>query len=348
MNNNYNISEIAKMFNITTNKIRYYEKKGLLNLIRNEDNEYRKFNNEDIIKLQSILLYRSVGLSIKEIKDILKNSSTSNFLNHFNNQWEIVNNEIQRLTVIRSALEKVLDNLYEEEILNAKVDIQTVIENANNINYVKNNWSDKWNFDNWAKTYDISVLENRGAIKIYENYEMILEKVYKLAIENEKEDCTILEIGVGTANLSGKFLKNNYDIVGIDQSREMLNIAKSKYPKLKVRLGEFLKIPYGDKSFDVIVSTYAFHHLNEEEKIIAIDEMMRVLKDNGKIIIGDLMFKNKSEEEKLLETLNEEEIYEIKDEYYSYVDTLEIHFKKFNKKLRYKKIDRFMYVIEII
>lgn len=65
----------------------------------------------------------------------------------------------------------------------------------------------------------------------------------------------------------------------------MLCVAKEKYPKLKVRIGEFLKIPYGDRYFDIIVSTYAFHHLNEEEKFIAIEEMIRVLKSNGKIIL---------------------------------------------------------------
>ena len=66
----------------------------------------------------------------------------------------------------------------------------------------------------------------------------------------------------------------------------MLAVAKEKYPKLHVRLGEFLKIPYENQTFDVIVSTYAFHHLNEEEKRVAIAEMMRVLKKDGRIIWG--------------------------------------------------------------
>ena len=79
----------------------------------------------------------------------------------------------------------------------------------------------------------------------------------------------------------------------------MLAVAKEKYPKLHVRLGEFLKIPYESQTFDVIVSTYAFHHLNEEEKRVAIAEMMRVLKKDGRIILGDLMFQNKAEEQKI-------------------------------------------------
>jgi len=86
MGKSYNISEVAKMFNITTNKVRFYERKGLLFPTRDGDNEYRKFNKEDIIRLQSILLYRSIGLSIKDIKSILSNTEKENYLTHFNNQ----------------------------------------------------------------------------------------------------------------------------------------------------------------------------------------------------------------------------------------------------------------------
>ena len=119
-----------------------------------------------------------------------------------------------------------------------------------------------------------------------------------------KKDSKILEIGVGTGNLAGKFLEGNYEIIGIDQSREMLSVAKEKYPKLKVRLGEFLKIPYENNSFDYIVSTYAFHHLNDEEKSMAIEEMMRVLNDDGVIIIGDLMFESKEAEREIYKSLS--------------------------------------------
>ncbi len=97
MREEYTISQIAEMFNITTNKIRFYEKKGLLMPIRQNDNKYRKFNEEDIVRLQSILLYRSIGLSIDAIKNILKNNEKENYLTHFNNQWKLVNDEIHRL-----------------------------------------------------------------------------------------------------------------------------------------------------------------------------------------------------------------------------------------------------------
>ena len=63
----YNVNEVAKMFNITTNKIRYYEEKGMIEPLRDES-DYRKFTDDDILKLQAILLYRCIGLSINDIR----------------------------------------------------------------------------------------------------------------------------------------------------------------------------------------------------------------------------------------------------------------------------------------
>lgn len=348
MKNYYSINEVANIFDITTNKIRYYEKKGLLVPLRDVDNEYRKFTYKDIMKLQAILLYRSIGLSIKDIKDIMFNNNSSNYLNHFNREWQIVSNEIDRLNVVRNSLESIIDNIYESEECRVDDNILDIIKSASELNKIKNSWKDRWDFNSWADTYDESVMKDKGVLKIYENYNLILENVYNLAVSSIINDSRILEIGVGTGNLAGKFLENDYDIVGIDQSREMLRVAKEKYPKLKVRLGEFLKIPYSDKCFDIIVSTYAFHHLNNDEKSIAIREMLRVLRDNGKIIIGDLMFKDKQEEINVLKGLSKEQIDEVRDEYYSYIDFLEAEFLKFNKKLKYKKIDEFNYIVKVI
>ncbi|MGL4336021.1 MAG: MerR family transcriptional regulator [Turicibacter sp.] len=348
MEKTYSISEVAKRFNITTNKIRFYEKKGLLNSLRTQENEYRTFNAQDILRLHSILLYRNMGISIGDIKNILENCAKDNCLAHFNNQWELINNEIVRLTTIRNSLEHTIDQLYEETseyLVDEK--IFNIMEANYDLYQLKNNWKDKWDFDHWANSYDEYVFSNKGPLKIYQNYEFVIDSVFQSASSLPIDSPRILEIGVGTGNLASKFLTEDCTIIGIDQSREMLTKAKSKFPNLKVLLGEFLKLPFSDKSFDVIVSTYAFHHLTADEKMVAIDEMLRVLKPEGHIIIGDLMFKNMDEEEAYLKTLTHQQVEIIKDEYYSYVDTLTTEFSKFNKRLIYQKIDELTYIIHV-
>lgn len=342
MGNTYNISEVAKIFNITTNKIRFYEKKGLLEPTRDENNEYRVFSDTDILKLQSILLYRTIGMPIDNIKSIIQGTSCD-CVNYVNNQLEIINNEIHRLTTIKKSLEGIVDefcNLTKDEVLD-------VLKETNELNNLKNNWRDKWDFNNWAKSYDEDVVKDTGELKIYKNYDHILETVYNEATKFNIKNAKVLDIGVGTGNLASKFLGKGCEVTGIDQSKEMLSIAKIKFPNLKLRLGEFLKIPYSDKYFDIIVSTYAFHHLNEKEKVTSIEEMLRVLKENGVIVIGDLMFENENNKRNVLSKLSKAQVEEVEDEYYSNIDILNKEFKKHNKNLSYIKIDNFNYIIKI-
>ena len=88
MKTEYTISQIAEKLHITTNKIRFYEKKGLLTPMRESQNRYRKFGEEDIFRLETILLYRSLGLSIEAIQNILQCNKKENYLTHMQNQWE--------------------------------------------------------------------------------------------------------------------------------------------------------------------------------------------------------------------------------------------------------------------
>lgn len=343
----YTIQQAAKMFNISTNKVRFYEEKGLIKPERSQNNDYRYFTEEDLIKLQSILLYRVLGLSIEDIKELLSKNTKNNYLNHFHKQWQIVNDDIHRLIQIRTSLEKIIDTIYEDTEDNKQANILKVINETDEINMLKNQWKDKWHFDSWASTYDKAVTRNIGTLGMYKNYNKILDEVFNIATSFNKKHPNILEIGIGTGNLANRFFEAGHNIVGIDQSREMLNVAKEKNPKLKVRLGEFLKIPYDNKTFDIIVSTYAFHHLDDKEKIIAIGELIRVLKDNGKIVIGDLMFENEEAKDSLLASLTKDQICEIEDEYYSNIDFLQKEFKKYNKTINYTQIDYINFIIEV-
>ena len=66
MKKKFNIQEVADTLSISSNKIRFYEKKGLIKITR-DDNNYRIFSDEDILKIQKIILYREIGFSINDI-----------------------------------------------------------------------------------------------------------------------------------------------------------------------------------------------------------------------------------------------------------------------------------------
>ncbi len=61
------IKEIAKLVDISAANIRYYEKEGLLSPNRNEENNYREYSEEDLIRLKDIKKLRLLGINISTI-----------------------------------------------------------------------------------------------------------------------------------------------------------------------------------------------------------------------------------------------------------------------------------------
>lgn len=345
MTKTYSIKETAEIFNITKNKLRFYEKKGLLSPRRDAENNYRYYNEEDIIKLQTILTYRILNMSIEDIRDLMKNSGKENIIDHFYSQWKVVNDEMHKMRLLKESIEEIMDSVYDNTDGLYTGDIVDIVQRNNKVYKIKDSWKDRWNFNSWAKNYDRDVSIDRSAIKIYKNYDSVLDTACEFAVGGIGRNAEVLDIGIGTGNLADRIQRRGCRVTGIDQSREMLNIVKGKLPHIKVRLGEFLKIPFENGTFDVIVSTYAFHHLTDDEKSVAIEEMLRVLKRDGKIVIGDMMFENQASRRDILSSASEVQRIEIEDEYYSDIQMLDAEFKKHGKKLKVKKIDYLMYVV---
>lgn len=103
----------------------------------------------------------------------------------------------------------------------------------------------------------------------------------------------VADIGCGT----GVFLKiakqkyPNVNFIGIDPDKQALSIAERRMERsnLSVELRESFaeSLPLADQSTDVCFSTLAFHHMPDSIKKAAIQEIYRVLKNGGKIVIAD-------------------------------------------------------------
>jgi len=160
----------------------------------------------------------------------------------------------------------------------------------------------------------------------------------------------MLDIGCGTGDLCGE-LSDKMDIVGIDSSLEMILYAKKKYKNMEFKLGNFLDEPFRKNYFDIVVTTYAFHGLNDKEKKEAIKHMLEYLKDDGKIIIADFMFANDTEREKCLNGLyakGRQDLWDvINKKYYTNLEELEGYIRSLNCKIHSEHIVNFTWIVEI-
>lgn len=267
---------------------------------------------------------------------------------HYSKENIFLEIAIHKYRLIQEALESVMDDFSESgsetELQKGVIQIGEAIGRYSKI---QNSWQDKWNFDEWAESYDKSIMENNGVLNFFECYDEVLDKVYEISTENLKKDSNVLEIGVGTGNLASKYLLDSISIVGLDQSRKMLHIARKNHKNLKLRLGEFLKLPFGNNSFDRIVTTYAFHHLTDQEKEFALKEMLRVLKSCGEIIIGDMMFCNDDSRDQFLNSLSERDQRVVEDEYYTNIEKFGEVIAEYGLRYTVDKVDDLIHILRI-
>lgn len=66
------INDVSILTGMTKRAIKYYEQKGLLQILKNE-NGYRNYCMEDVERLKEIALYRKLEISLSDIKQLLCN-----------------------------------------------------------------------------------------------------------------------------------------------------------------------------------------------------------------------------------------------------------------------------------
>ncbi|MFZ7132179.1 MAG: class I SAM-dependent methyltransferase [Eubacteriales bacterium] len=99
---------------------------------------------------------------------------------------------------------------------------------------------------------------------------------------------TIIDVGCGTGALCSVLKDRGMNVTGIDPAIKMLNIAMRKPENKSI---EFLQantlegLPFKDKSFDIAISSYVAHGLEEEERKRMYAEMSRVTRNY--VIIHD-------------------------------------------------------------
>ncbi len=170
-----------------------------------------------------------------------------------------------------------------------------------------------WNnlSEDYAFRFDKRVQSQTGIY--YDRYDDLLNRVVDLAEIRDRD--RVLEIGCGTGELTRKLIQQSYSpVCAVDPSHQMLEEACVKSIKegwlkqvnFECIENPFVALPYKDLSFSVVASTYAFHHVSEEDKRFAIEEMSRIIKTDGRLVIGDVMFPNAGAKNQALQYYRDE------------------------------------------
>ena len=104
--------------------------------------------------------------------------------------------------------------------------------------------------------------------------------------ENEK----LLDIGCGTGISTEVW---NCESFGIDPAEKLIEIAKNKKGKSKYIISDAENIPFEDDYFNYVISITAIQNFSDIDK--ALNEISRVLKKEGKLVITSLKDSQKIE-----------------------------------------------------
>lgn len=262
----YTTGKFAKKAGVTERTLRYYDKIGLLKPKKNDENSYRLYTDEDFVLLQKILVFKSLGFSLDEIRFLIHDNNEIE--KSFDVQKKLIKQKITYYTKVYDSLNytsrllkndaNALDHLVETVRLLSKQDsLAEQYKNANNLN-VRIELHEKYS-TNPIKWFDW----------LYEN------------IDFSKIN-TLLEVGCGNGQLWMKKRKDirNREIFLTDVSDGMLEDAKQN---LNDNFSFFVvnceNIPFKKDFFDAIIANHVLFYLNDLNQ--GLSEIKRVLKKNG-------------------------------------------------------------------
>jgi demethylmenaquinone methyltransferase/2-methoxy-6-polyprenyl-1,4-benzoquinol methylase len=116
----------------------------------------------------------------------------------------------------------------------------------------------------------------------------------KLVHDNVRPGFNVLEIGCGTATMAILAAQRGADVLGLDVSAPMLEVARRKVDAAgvsdRIRLKEVGVSgmdKLADESFDLVMSTLVFSELSRDEQEYALRHAHRVLKAGGRLAVAD-------------------------------------------------------------
>lgn len=151
-------------------------------------------------------------------------------------------------------------------------------------------------FDSFIDEYDgLTSTSDKNNTYPFAGYSKVLDKIYNAIVQTPNS--TVLDLGFGTGKLTRRLYDYGCTIYGQDFSKKMVELAEKSMPNGHFYQADFangLQEALTHQKYDYIVATYALHHLSDEQKTELISKLLNNLKENGKILIGDISFENRN------------------------------------------------------
>jgi SAM-dependent methyltransferase len=110
----------------------------------------------------------------------------------------------------------------------------------------------------------------------------------RLQLAPPKRGMKVLDAGCGTGADLEMYSRGGCEVYGIDLSGAMLKAARKRLGRgADLRLADAARLPFPDKTFDLVLSTFTLHEMPRQKRAPAVIEALRVMKDHGRLLLTD-------------------------------------------------------------
>ena len=96
----------------------------------------------------------------------------------------------------------------------------------------------------------------------------------------------VLDVATGTGDLAIELRGRGADVVGVDFSEGMLEVARKKAPEIEFRTGNALALDFPDDEFDAATVGFGARNFDDLDRGLA--EMARVVRPGGRVVVLEI------------------------------------------------------------
>ena len=115
------------------------------------------------------------------------------------------------------------------------------------------------------------------------------------------KDSSVLDLGCGNGVLAKTLQEKGYLVKGLDASKDLLDIARKKYPTIEFVQGDATNFTLSE-SVDVVFSNAVLHWINQEQQQDMLKCVYNALKKNGQFVFEFGGYGNNQRIHRVLET----------------------------------------------
>ena len=269
----YSSGEFAARAHVSLRTVRYYDRIGLLSPSAHSDAGARLYNDADLGRMQQILLYKYLGFSLDDIREMTMAGADQHFLlETMRVQQKLVQERIGQMQAVAEALSSTMSALQKGQEVDYDHMLALIDSDA---------------MERSLKTQYQNAANITARIRLHSLYSTnpLGWFVWLYQQASIQDGMKILEIGCGNGalwqqNLS--VLPPHVQIVLSDISDGMIHDVQNRFrndARFSCMVFDAAHMPFDDNTFDLVIANHMLFYCDDLSQVL--QECARVLRVNG-------------------------------------------------------------------